>query len=98
MDSIQPAMTAADPFCALVGRCRSFVETGSWFSQTALILEVVAPLSVPMKMCLLELMVSAGFVPPGDCVELRVKMEAGNAITSRVANSRRAQPVWRRGC
>ena len=42
------------------------LETGSSFSQTALILEVVAPLSVPMKICLLELMLSDGRVLPGE--------------------------------
>src|SRR5262245_19280894 len=43
-------MTASGPFWALVGRCRSLVETVSPFSRTAPTLEVVAPLSVPMKM------------------------------------------------
>ena len=42
-------MTASRPFCELVGRWRSLVETASPFSRTAAILEVVAPLSVPMK-------------------------------------------------
>jgi hypothetical protein len=37
----------------LVGRWKIRVETASPFSQTAAILEVVAPLSVPMKIFLL---------------------------------------------
>jgi hypothetical protein len=41
----------------LVGRWRSFVETGSPFSQTAETLDVVAPLSVPIKIFRRELMV-----------------------------------------
>jgi hypothetical protein len=49
MAAIQPLMTASRPFCALVGRWKILVLTASPFSQTAAILEVVAPLSVPMK-------------------------------------------------
>ena len=49
MPAIQPAMTASRPFCALVGRWRILVVTASPFSRTAANLEVVAPLSVPMK-------------------------------------------------
>ena len=49
MAAIQPLTTASRPFCALVGRWKILVETASPFSQTAAILEVVAPLSVPMK-------------------------------------------------
>jgi hypothetical protein len=49
MAAIQPLMTASRPFCALVGRWKILVETASPFSWTAAILEVVAPLSVPIK-------------------------------------------------
>ena len=49
MAAIQPLMTASRPFCALVGRWKILVETASPFSRTAAILEVVAPLSVPMN-------------------------------------------------
>jgi hypothetical protein len=49
MAAIHPLTTASRPFCALVGRWKILVETASPFSQTAAILEVVAPLSVPMK-------------------------------------------------
>jgi hypothetical protein len=49
MAEIQVVMTASVPFCELVGRWSSLVVTASPFSRTAAILEVVAPLSVPMK-------------------------------------------------
>ena len=49
MPPIQPLMTAARPFCELVGRWSNLVETASPFCHTAALFEVVAPLSVPMK-------------------------------------------------
>src|ERR1019366_2913476 len=64
MAEIQAAMTAAVPFCELVGRWSNLVVTASPFSRTAAILEVVAPLSVPMK--ILSLMSARQVADSGD--------------------------------
>jgi hypothetical protein len=52
--SIQPATTASRPFCALVGRCKSFVEMVAPSAHTPPTFDIVAPQSVPMKTCLLS--------------------------------------------
>jgi hypothetical protein len=44
----QPLTTASRPFCTLVGHWKILVDTASPFSRTAAILDVVAPLSIPM--------------------------------------------------
>src|SRR5215469_1678973 len=52
MDEIQLAMTASRPLAEFVERWSNFVVTASPFSQTAAVLQVVPPLSVPMKIFL----------------------------------------------
>ena len=102
MAAIQPPMTASRPFCALVGRWNILVETASPFSRTAAILEVVAPLSVPMK--IFSLMFA-----PLNCGQRRQRQELfafrrsipfNSARVTRVRNifeicSAATRPCWR---
>src|SRR5262245_58675475 len=56
MPAIQPATTAAVPCCELVGRWSNLVEMVVPSDQTPPIFDIVAPQSVPMKICLVVLM------------------------------------------